>query len=73
MKKNTTRFLCSLSVFGLTAVILFFPEKSLYFALNGLNLWFRNMIPTLFPFMVLYGIMIRMNLTDSFVRFLKPP
>ena len=72
MKKNTTRFLCSLSVFGLTAVILLFPEKSLYFALNGLNLWFRNMIPTLFPFMVLSGIMIRMNLTDSFVRFLKP-
>ncbi|MDE6976760.1 MAG: hypothetical protein K2P13_07190 [Lachnospiraceae bacterium] len=72
MKKNTTRFLCSLSVFGLTAVILFFPEKSLYFALNGLNLWFRNMIPTLFPFMVLSGIMIRMNLTGSFIRLLKP-
>lgn len=72
MKKNTIRFLCALSVFGLTAVILLFPEKSLYFACNGLNLWFRNMIPTLFPFMVLSGIMIRMNLTGSFIKLLKP-
>lgn len=30
------------------------------------------MIPSLFPFMVLSGIMIRMNLTDTFVRLVKP-
>lgn len=72
MKKITGRLTAALSVFGLTAMILLFPQKSLSYAARGLNLWFQNMIPTLFPFMVLSGIMIRMNLTDSFVRFLKP-
>ena len=57
---------------GLTAVILLFPADCLSLALNGLNLWFGKMIPTLFPFMVLSGIMIRMNLTGAFVRMLNP-
>lgn len=35
-------------------------------------MWFQKMIPALFPFMVLSGIMIRMNLTDSFVKILSP-
>ena len=62
----------TLLAFGLTAVILLFPADCLSLALNGLNLWFGKMIPTLFPFMVLSGIIIRMNLTSSFVRILKP-
>lgn len=56
----------------LTVIILIFPAQCLSLALNGLNLWFERMIPTLFPFMVLSGIIIRMNLTDSFVKILNP-
>ncbi len=56
----------------LTAVILVFPSDCLLLALRGLNLWFERMIPTLFPFMVLSGIIIRMRLTDAFVKLLKP-
>lgn len=62
----------TLMAVGLTAVILLFPADCLSLALNGLNLWFGKMIPTLFPFMVLSGIMIRMNLTGAFVRILNP-
>ncbi len=62
----------TLIAFGLTAVILLFPADCLSLALNGLNLWFGKMIPTLFPFMVLSGIIIRMNLTGAFVRILQP-
>ncbi len=58
--------------FLLTVIILSFPAACLSFSVNGLNLWFERMIPTLFPFMVLSGIMIRMNLTSSFVKVLKP-
>lgn len=58
--------------FLLTFIILSFPAACLSFSLNGLNLWFERMIPTLFPFMVLSGIIIRMNLTSSFVKVLKP-
>ena len=62
----------SLSAFLLTAIILIFPSDCLVLASNGLNLWFERMIPTLFPFMVLSGIIIRMNLTGTFVKILNP-
>lgn len=62
----------TIMAFLLTAIILSFPADCLSFSLNGLNLWFERMIPTLFPFMVLSGIIIRMNLTGSFVRLLNP-
>lgn len=58
--------------FSLTIIILTFPAQCLSFALKGLNLWFERMIPTLFPFMVLSGVIIRMNLTGSFVKILNP-
>ncbi|MGN0377582.1 MAG: hypothetical protein ACI4ED_08105 [Suilimivivens sp.] len=72
MRKNPDLFLSTATVFFLTVMILVYPAQSLFYACNGLNLWFQKMIPTLFPFMVLSGIMIRMNLTDSFVRVVKP-
>ncbi len=62
----------TLLAFILTVIILTFPTDCLALALNGLNLWFERMIPTLFPFMVLSGIIIRMNLTGSFVKLLNP-
>lgn len=57
---------------GLTAIILLYPDICLNYSLNGLNLWFQKMIPALFPFMVLSGIMIRMDLAGPCVRFLMP-
>ena len=51
--------------FSLTIIILTLPSQCLSLALNGLNLWFERMIPTLFPFMVLSGVIIRMNLTGD--------
>lgn len=56
----------------LTAGMLLYPKQSLYFALTGLTLWFEKMIPALLPFMILSGLLIGLNLTDSFVAFLKP-
>lgn len=38
----------------------------------GLELWYQKMIPTLLPFMILSGIMIRMELTEGFISFLYP-
>lgn len=65
-------YIYTILAFILTVIILSFPAECLSFSLNGLNLWFERMIPTLFPFMVLSGIMIRMNLTGSFVKILNP-
>lgn len=53
-------------------LLLRYPELSLQYAYTGLTLWFRKMIPTLLPFMILSGILISMNLTERFVRLLHP-
>ncbi len=63
--KNTTTLLLAII---LIAGMLLLPETSVNFALSGLNLWFTKMIPTLFPFMVVSGILIRMNLVKPLCR-----
>lgn len=66
------RFLyMSLGIY-LTVLLLRFPVLSLQYASTGLHLWFQKMIPTLLPFMILSGILIRMNLTEGVVRFVHP-
>lgn len=52
--------------------ILSHSRLSLSYAFMGLMLWFENMIPALLPFMILSGIMIRMNLTGSISQMLYP-
>lgn len=56
----------------LTILLLRYPVLSLQYAATGLNLWFRKMIPTLLPFMILSGILIRMDLTEGAVRLAHP-
>lgn len=56
----------------LVFLLLRFPALSMQYASVGLNLWFQKMIPALLPFMILSGILIRMNLTEGFVRFIHP-
>lgn len=70
MKKKLSVY--AAAAIAIAAVILILPEKCLRLSLNGLTLWFSKMIPTLFPFMVLSGIMIRMKLVDPCVKFLMP-
>ncbi len=56
----------------LTTSMLLESSLALELSLTGLNLWFQKMIPTLLPFMILSGILIRMNLSDSFARLFSP-
>ena len=70
MKKKLSVY--AAAAIAIAAVILILPEKCLRLSLNGLTLWFSKMIPALFPFMVLSGIMIRMKLVDPCVKFLMP-
>lgn len=56
----------------MTYAILCYPDMALSYALTGLNVWFQKMIPTLFPFMVLSGMMIRLQLSESFAGFFRP-
>ena len=51
-----------LSVFfliGLFLLMLFSPETVATGAANGLLLWYRQVLPVLFPFLLITGLMIR--------------
>lgn len=56
----------------ITVCMLTNAPLSLEYARNGLELWFNNMVPTLLPFMILSGTLIRMGLTDGFTTLVYP-
>ena len=72
MRKNIKTFFLTLTFILLTGLLLAFPKESLAFSLTGLQLWFNRMVPTLLPFMILSGIMIRLNLTEHVVKTVSP-
>lgn len=55
----------TLLLFLLIGCILTNSQQSLYYAALGLELWFQKMVPSLLPFMILSGIMVRMKLTEK--------
>lgn len=61
-----------LVILTLIICILTNSPISLYYAYTGLSLWYEKMIPSLLPFMILSGVMIRMRLTESFSTVLYP-
>lgn len=63
--------LCVLFVV-LVCCILTNSRLSLYYATLGLELWFQKMIPTLVPFMILSGIMVRLRLTERIAMIIYP-
>ncbi len=56
----------------LAGCILLHSQESLAYALSGLDLWFRKMIPSLLPFMILSGVMIRLRLSEKISLILYP-
>jgi len=55
-----------------TVCILTHSELSLSYAAMGLKLWFEKMIPSLLPFMILSGVVIRLGLTETIASFVYP-
>lgn len=49
-----------------------FPKEAMSYAATGLTLWFDNMIPALFPFMVISGLIVRLDLVHHVLIFLHP-
>ena len=56
----------------LVGCILTHPQLCLYYAGMGLELWFRNMLPSLLPFMILSGVMVQMKITEKFAMIIYP-
>lgn len=72
MKRLSIKILYTLFFLILTICILTHSQISLYYAFNGLELWYTKMIPALVPFMIISGIMVRLHLTESFSTVLYP-
>lgn len=70
--KNIKLFFLTLMFLLLSGLLLTYPLESLTFSLTGLQLWFNKMIPVLLPFMILSGMMVRLNLTEYFAKILSP-
>lgn len=56
----------------LFVLILLQSKEASRLAENGLLIWFEKMIPSLLPFMILSGFMVRMQCTDGFCFLLHP-
>ena len=56
----------------MTGCVLTHSSLSLAYAALGLNLWYEKMVPVLLPFMILSGTLIRMGMTDSLIRPVRP-
>lgn len=72
VRKSYSQFLFTATFLLITFCILTRSRLSLYYAFTGLELWYNNMIPTLLPFMILSGTLIRMGLTEGFVTVVYP-
>ena len=53
-------------------LLFFYSGECIKLAENGLLIWFQKMIPSLFPFMILSGFMIRSGLCVNFGKLLQP-
>lgn len=67
--KNFIKKICLLVLLaGYMIFLLIHSKLSKEYAALGLNTWFTNIIPALLPFMILSGILIRLNLAPMFAK-----
>lgn len=69
MKKNSLVILCAcFLIFNL----LYYPEAMLGAASSSVTLWFNQVLPSLFPFMVACGILLQMGAAEMVGKWLQP-
>lgn len=68
MKRRSLSF----GIIILFFLMLFFPQEVFRGASDGLLLWFQIVLPTLLPFIIISGLLIRTNSISCISRFLGP-
>lgn len=66
------KFFSIIALISILFLLLTKPILTLKYATNGLSIWYKNMLPTLFPMMILSGCMIKMNITASISSLIHP-
>lgn len=72
MKNKIKKELIILLVISFFANLLLFSRQSMELASKGLLIWYQKMIPSLFPFMVFSGFLVRSGLSVHLSRLLRP-
>ena len=72
MKKSMNQLVFTLFCCIFLFLLIFYSKECIILASNGLLIWYKNMIPTLFPFMVLSGFMIRSGLSLKIGQWMQP-
>lgn len=72
MKKILSQSIFTLFCCSFLILLLFFSQECISLASNGLLIWYKNMIPSLFPFMVLSGFMVRSGLSLKIGQWMQP-
>lgn len=72
MKKRLIQLTVTLFCCVFLTLLLFYSKECITLASNGLLIWYRNMIPSLFPFMVLSGFMVRSGLSLKTGQWMQP-
>lgn len=72
ISRNSGRLLLTFLCVYLCFLLLRYPSCAVEYAYTGLTLWLHKMVPALLPFMILSGIMIRLDLTKQFSLILHP-
>ena len=72
MVKFNTKIILTFFFLFILILLLTSPALTLSYAGNGLSIWYKNMVPALFPMMIITGCMIKLNITTSFVTVLHP-
>ena len=57
---------------SILSLLLVTPTLTLKYASQGLSIWYKSMLPTLFPMMILSGCMIKMNITSTISNLIYP-
>lgn len=66
------RNIIPLMLFAFLSLMLIFPQKALNGASNGLLLWYNTLLPSLLPFIIISGILIRLEIIPLISRLLYP-
>jgi len=69
MKRKTLTVCCLITVL----LLLTDPAKATSYAYQGLILWFERMVPALFPFMMVSGILVSYGLLSDFLTLFRIP
>ena len=72
MKNKVNQSIFILFCSSFLFLLLFCSNECITLASNGLLIWYKNMIPSLFPFMVLSGFMVRSGLSLKVGQWLQP-